>query len=63
MMAFSPSAPRTRREAHQLWVFGDDMEFGGPINSGKWRGWLKDIEEGGGSLNKNESSAVFQSEK
>lgn len=40
MMAFSPSAPRARRETHQLWVFGDDMEFGGPINSGKWRGWL-----------------------
>ena len=40
MMAFSPRAPRAGRDTHELWVFGDNMEFGGPINTGEWRGWL-----------------------
>lgn len=36
MMAFSPSAPRAGRETRQLWVFGDNMEFGGLVNAGGW---------------------------
>lgn len=60
MMAFSPSAPRPARETHQLWVFRDSMEFGGPVNTGDGKAFFIEI---GGSLDKNKSSAVYHSEE
>lgn len=63
MMAFSPSAPRPARETHWLWVFSGSMEFGGPVNTGDGEAFFVEIEEGGGSLDKNRSSAVYLSEE
>lgn len=39
------------------------MEFGGPVNTGDWEAFFVEIEEGGGSLDKDKSSAVYQSEE
>lgn len=63
MTSFSTSAPRAGRETHQSWVFRDTLGFEVPINTVIGEAGFKDIKEGGGSLGKKGSSAIYQSEK
>lgn len=63
MMAFSPSAPIPARQTRWLWELRGSTEFGGPVNTGDGEACFVEIEEGGGSLDKNKSSAVYHSEE